>query len=136
MAFTLPKFNLDCGIWHNYLSVDPLPAFPPGTAADEVSECQLYEWSRSTVPMAYYVAEPTDIKPWWFTLQQSIQVRLPPLTDVRDNQCAESADVIECPIGTGRWYIVTQVDDLHKGFPNEYRLAQCVKAWTWPTPIP
>lgn len=136
MAFTLPKFNLTCAVWHDYLLTPPIPATPPSTGASSYSECQLYEWSRATVPAAYYIAPPTDIRPWWFTLQQSIQIRLPKGFDVRDSQNAEGADVIECPAGTGRYYVVTQVDDLHRGFPNEYRLAQCVKAWTWPTPIP
>lgn len=72
---------------------------------------------------------------------------LPLGTDVRDGANASGQDIVECPAGTGRWYQVTAVDDVGKGFSNEYRLAALCKISAfldptkysglfWPTPIP
>jgi len=68
-------------------------------------------------------------------------------TDVRDRSCASGYDVIEVVPGSGRWYYVSMVDDVGKGFANEYRfvgLGKVCDAWDpaefpgefWPTPIP
>lgn len=44
--------------------------------------------------------------------------------------------IVEVPQGTGRYYMVVWVDDVGKGFVNEYRQAQIQKMRPWPIPIP
>lgn len=71
---------------------------------------------------------------------------LPALTDIRDISCSsDGTDWVEVPQGSGRWYSVSTVDDVAKGFPNEYRVASLSKAYQgpllptfplWPSPIP
>ncbi len=62
--------------------------------------------------------------------------------DVRDTLNAGGEDFVECPFGSGRWYVVLFVDDIGKGFPNEHRAAVIQKIGhpvtgdPWPTPIP
>jgi hypothetical protein len=69
------------------------------------------------------------------------QLLLPAGTDIRDWACwdglaMDQPDVVEAPRGTGRYYTVIQVDDVAKGFPNEYRVAFIAKGAYWPIPIP
>lgn len=72
---------------------------------------------------------------------------LPAGTDIRDQCCNGTEDVVEVPAGSGRWYQVIGVDDSGKGFPNEHRIAVLQKIYEtvdpvafpglfWPTPIP
>lgn len=61
---------------------------------------------------------------------------LPALTDIRDYSSTTGSDSVECPVGSGRFYLVDYVDDLGKGFPNEHRFALMEKLIPWPTPIP
>jgi len=72
---------------------------------------------------------------------------LPALTDVRDGSVGQQ-DYVQIPAGSGRWYVVMLVEDVGKGFLNEYRTATIGKVWQgvngglsfpglfWPTPIP
>jgi hypothetical protein len=64
------------------------------------------------------------------------EVLLPSRTDVRDQLTSGGTDVIECPAGTGRYYTVGLVDDVARGFDNEYRLAYVYRAYVWTSPIP
>lgn len=51
---------------------------------------------------------------------------LPKLTDVRPSSGFGQiigSDVAEVPTGSGRFYDVISVDDVARGFPNEYRVA-------------
>lgn len=72
---------------------------------------------------------------------------LPAGTDIRDASCASGWDVVEVPEASGRFYAISAVDDVGKGFVNEYRIATMAKACqafdavlfpgvSWPTPIP
>jgi hypothetical protein len=74
-------------------------------------------------------------------------VLFPHGTDIRDESCTPAADLLEVPTGSGRWYLVAYVDDVGKGFPNEYRMAIVWKVFgddgltffnfpPWPVPIP
>jgi hypothetical protein len=78
--------------------------------------------------------------PSGLTFGGSMQLLLPPLTDIRDNLCLTGSDAVEVPLGSGRWYLVVFVDDFGKGFANEHRGAMIVKppsgAPLWPSPIP
>jgi hypothetical protein len=69
-------------------------------------------------------------------------LRVAALTDIRDPYCTGGVgDYVECPAGSGRWYQVTQVDDVAKSFTNEHRfalLAKCPNKFTgalWGVPI-
>jgi hypothetical protein len=72
---------------------------------------------------------------------------LPALTDVRSAVQGVENDVIEVPAGSGRWYNVAGVDDVGKGFDNEYRIVSLrqishFRDWIplgipyWPIPMP
>jgi len=128
--FTLPNFNLLCNIWHGTVVMGDLPATPLVTAPDiSLKPCQLYaaSWQgTSTTPLS------TSRLDLGFTMM----LRVPAGTDLRDQSNASENDVVEVPAGSGRWYYVMQADDLHKGFPNEYRFGILSKLGTWPTPIP
>jgi len=74
-------------------------------------------------------------------------VLVPAGTDLRDSGCTGLADLVELPATSGRWYYVAYVDDVAKGFANEYRQGILVKVVAggaaplanfvnWPTPIP
>jgi hypothetical protein len=81
----------------------------------------------------------------------SMLLLLPPGTDIQrndDDLPTSTADTVEVPAGTGRYYYVLGVDDSGKGFPNEHRIAR-ITPWTqalidyfgssvplWPTPYP
>jgi len=60
----------------------------------------------------------------------AVQVLLPPHTDVRPALRSNvGGDYIEVPSGSGRFYVVYQVEDVMKGFPTEYRWAGCRQLW-------
>ena len=68
---------------------------------------------------------------------------LPAGTDIRDSTnysfTVDKTDMVEVPAASGRIYVVEWVDDVGKGFPNEFRVAAIAKAsgWgLWPSPIP
>jgi hypothetical protein len=63
---------------------------------------------------------------------------LPKLTDVRGtNGFGGGADIVEVPSLSGRFYQVRAVEDIGKGFDNEYRQALIEQeALAVPFPIP
>ncbi len=61
---------------------------------------------------------------------------LPAGSDIRDYSTSSGDDFAECPSGSGRLYRVKYVDDVARGFPNEYRIAFVIKYVPWPTPNP
>lgn len=131
MSFAVPAFPLVCGIWTGpYLSM----------VFRDSKECNLAMGRRAY--QNYLVAQgPTQV------FGASPSLLLPAGTDVRDASTASGDDMIEVPIDSGRWYQVTCVEDVGKGFDNEYRVATLAKASElinselfpglfWPTPIP
>jgi hypothetical protein len=52
-----------------------------------------------------------------------MELLLPVHTDIRANWNTVVADIVEVPAGSKRFYLCASVDDVGKGFPNEYRLA-------------
>lgn len=127
MAFNPPTFNLTCNVWHG-TSLHPgvLPADITGLA------CALQHAKKNAYDMS--LAELEGL-PLWTMLTYLL---VPAGSDIRDQSTATGSDVIECPAGSGRFYMTTNVDDVAKGYPNEYRIAPLLK-WTvimWPTPIP
>jgi hypothetical protein len=111
MAYRLPAFNLSCGI---YRFPNAFPGIP-----DFVLDGQLYFYSRaswSTMPGFSGI----EIPGWL--------IRFPPRVDVR------VGDTIECEIGSAKIYNVEYVDDCHRGFVNEYRVA-IVNLASFPVPM-
>lgn len=120
--FTLPTFNLTVNIWRH-------AAVPPPGLPAVVSQGNL-AWGRRTAVPSTGGTGSLGVPLMTMTLL------LPPLTDVRGDPTAAAADVVECPAGSGRYYLVYFVDDLGKGFLNEHRGAILGQVLPWPAPIP
>lgn len=117
MAFRIPTFNLTCNIWRG----GSLLSNPP----DATSMCQLRATGKQN---SGYIANAI--------IYALPEILFPAHTDVRDTFNAGGADRFEVPAGSGRFYETAQVDDVAKGFANEYRQAIVGKIGVWPTPIP
>lgn len=109
--YTLPTFNLNAYVWRT--STYPAPP-------DFNYTCQLYLDARN--PMGANA----DDGYFEFFL---VYARFPRLTDIRPG------DFLELPGGSGRTYSVQLVEDAHKGFVNEYRIA-VISIVTQPFPLP
>jgi hypothetical protein len=118
MAFVLPTFNLECNVWH-------APHNPHTLPFDDTFECQLRGPNQTSATV-----NPTP------ELAAGNYLLLPPGVDIRDQYTLNGSDIIECPVGTGRYYQVLNVDDIAKGFTNEHRYAILTKWGQWPVPIP
>lgn len=127
MAFVPPTYNLVCRVWSK--GVNPL-ANPPRNPAQS---CQL-RGPKETLGSALNYLGFTQVN-------VSMYLLLPKGADLRDDQPTSTiGDTVECPSGTGRYYEVFCVDDVAKGFLNEYRVAYMGKATNpaliWPVPYP
>lgn len=100
MPYSLPQFNLYVKLWRD---TDQWPGDPT-----DFFFGQLYLTSRPLLDVT-----PGDPAAWC----PPIYLRLPPLSDIRPQ------DQVEVPADTERLYLVRWVDDVHKGFENEYRVA-------------
>ena len=127
MSFTVPTFNLEANLytgWNLVSDWGPLRA---------TVKCNL-AWGRRFQNYAqngnFEAGVPT------------MSLLLPAGTDIRDgSQVGGLADGVECPAGSGRWYGVVGVDDVGRGFLNEFRVALLIKSpgphlEPWPVPIP
>jgi hypothetical protein len=134
MSFRLPAFNLEVDIYRTVNGSYTLANFYGTPDITEIAQLNVH-WGGSM----------GDIRDGYFV---GVEVKLPALTDVRPPYLLEGdylGDYIDVPAGSGRMYLVKQVDDVAKGFTNEYRSVLCIPApWsdadethhTWPTPIP
>jgi len=132
MAFTIPTFNLTCNIFDGGV----IPPLPPVRLT---SPCNL-SVGRS-VRLGSAIG-------FFNTAYGAMVLLVPALTDIRDAQSNSGplGDLVEVPAGSGRVYYVSYVDDVGKGFPNEFRFALLAKAveanggefagFLWPRPIP
>ena len=112
MAFRVPTFNLSVNLYRGV----PVMGTPTLTCAANLSPGRrtlLTAPIMGTVPTFVNAADWGDV----------MELLLPKLTDIRGFQNAGLSDVVECPATTFRYYAVLWVDDVGKGFPNEYRLA-------------
>jgi len=119
MAYRLPVFNLSCNI----------ASFGLWPVVRVVSPCNLAYGRRVNVASTggtTFIGIPLV----------TMTLLLPPRTDVRGPLSATSADLVEVPAGTGRFYTVAFVDDIGRGFTNEHRCAvleqQAPTATPWP----
>jgi len=135
MAFTVPVFPLLCDIWTG-------PWLTRSLRHSGVA-CNLAWGKRGNIGLGSgYIVEDA-------THQIPMVLLLPKLTDIWDGSglFGAVADLVECPAGSGRWYGVSNVDDIGKGFANEHRAAVLMKMYeaidptrlaglAWPQPIP
>ena len=122
MPYAIPTFNLLC----NIVGINAFPG--PWRIANQ--PCALTYGRRSNTLTA-----PGANGNYGGGLNMALQ--LPALTDIRSFQDSIAYDVVECPAGSGRPYIVIGVDDIGKGYPNEHRtgiLWAPTGSWTAPYP--
>jgi len=132
MAFAVPEFNLTCAIYTGPFDTKGLHRL--------ISPCNLAMGKR----IQHYFHDPNQPG---FGLGVA-NLLLPAGTDIRDiSQNIASPDIVEVPTSSGRWYVVDTVDDVGKGFSNEYRFAALSKLSSnygvaattglfWPIPMP
>lgn len=132
MAFSPPNYNLPVGIF-----TGPWPVLLPRSTP--MGNLRMGRGGIGVISTQSFNEE-------YFANQP--QLLLPAGTDIRDLSCGLDADLVEVPLGTGRWYIVMGVDDIGKGFANESRCATIGKVYEgldgpgsyaglfWPIPIP
>lgn len=126
MAFRVPVFNISVNIWNN-------PAIPPGPASLTLL-AQLRQPKAQAGVLYPDITGSGVLIPAW-------ELLIPVGTDIRDEWSSgiASYDVVEAPAGTGRFYTVALVDDVARGFTNQYRLAYLMKTVLygfWGPPIP
>jgi hypothetical protein len=114
MAFILPTFPLECDVWHAY---DPAVSFYAAPDVIKV-KCNLSPGRRVMTGYAHLV--PVND---YFVFP--MEVLFQPGEDIRSFNNAVIPDLIELPFGTGRFYIISYVDDIAKGFANEHRFCIC-----------
>lgn len=128
--YTPPSFNLVGNIWTAYQALTgtapyAAPAIPPNV----VSPCQLYISPKNTGTVGEYWYATMAGTSHWTDHGPGTSIRWPAGTDVRmwlpNMGVARLYDVAEVPAGSGRFYIVYFVDDVHKGMTNEYRVSYC-----------
>lgn len=113
MAFRVPTFNLQVSIWRTV-------TMPPVGPAAVLTQGNLSPGRRTMM----------------LTGNAMTELLLPPGTDVRAAQNSGVSDTAEVPRGSGRFYKVMGVEDVAKGFANEYRLAYLLPGPIWPVPYP
>lgn len=116
-----PVFNLLCNVWYNQGAV--IPVMPAKTIANLGCQLRTGELiSRNLLGISTIV-----------------YLAVPKLTDLAGNPFRPGigiGDLIECPAGSLRYYRLDWVDDVGKGFVNEYRVAAMTKMLPWPFPTP
>jgi len=135
MAFVIPAFNLTVDIFDRA----PYPWVTP-----RISVMGNLAFSRRGASTSVFWPDNE-----WGVLPYLL---VPAGTDIRDNSSygalSPNADAVEVPAGSGRFYLVTSVEDIGKGFPNEHRCAIITKVYEdidgtgtfpgllWPRPMP
>lgn len=114
MAYRLPTFNVRAYVWRGPQTIPPV-----GSPA-------LYPFGNLTPGRRVTLLTPSGT-PVMYLL-------LPMGTDIRSDVMGGSADVVEVPAGTGRYYDVLWVDNVATGFSNEHVLAVLAQKPTWSPP--
>jgi hypothetical protein len=141
MPFRIPTFILDVNIWRRTVAVTATPSIS--------TNGNLVLGSRSATTPRDFETSTQHVT--------AMHLLLPALTDIRPYNLYQGdwlEDVVEVPAGSGRYYYVTDVDDVAKGFGNEYRHATITQVTyatindantlpfqnnqppIWPAPIP
>lgn len=113
-----PSWPITCNIWFGTQLVVP-PVGAPNLAA---VPCQI---------------APGELN-WSSAIGTATFIKLPALTDVHWIRPMPAAgyDLIEAPAGSGEWYNVNYVQDIAKGFVNEYRVAAVLQIPPYTIPKP
>lgn len=122
MPFRVPEFNLLCNVWRS------APAIPPVGAPDIADlACQL-TWDRTGDTILFWQFGPARFL-------HLMKLKVPQASDVRGDLADTGSDLVEVPSGTGRFYRVRVVDDVARGFANEFR--QClIEQMGYTAPLP
>lgn len=129
MGYQLPVFNLTCNIW---TGIPPTPdvSLPAGPPRLALVPCALVYGRRVNV------ASTGGTGSAGIPLQ-CMNLLLNALADIRGPQDDTCNDLVECPAASGRFYWVSFVDDIGKGYANEHRTAgllAIVGGWGAPYP--
>ena len=108
MAFVLPTFNLSVSVWR-VLGVGGTYASPDLSVMANLSP------GKRVMFQGLMIGPNEPIAP--------MELLLPAFTDIRSRWNNVERDLVEAPSGSNRFYEVTQVDDIGKGFANEHRIA-------------
>lgn len=119
-VYHIPRFPLQVALWHD------IPA-PPVGSPDLVFNGQLRWLNRGALTIVSF-GIPGDF------LTRALYV--PKGTDIRPSISALRPDQVEVPRGSRRFYAVADVDDIAKGFPNEFRCAVLIQNVVPPVPLP
>lgn len=113
MPYQVPDFNLDAAFWIS-------PANPNSDPADFPSvPAQLYRNSRHADVPQVYIRIPASFA----------NIPFP-----RDSTSAGTNPIVECPVGSGAFYLVGRGLWMHRGFPNEYIAVFASPIWNDGTP--
>ncbi len=135
MAFRPPTFNLNCNLWRK-----------PNVVTNPPDRQFMVNLSLGRRVMGIPLAQ-TNALAGRILVSEAL---CPALTDIVGVVSNVVLDCVEIPAGTGRFYAVAAVDDVGKGFPNEYRFALLLHmdtsvqtltanpwaATVWPIPYP
>ena len=115
MAYRVPEFNITCNI---YTGPFPVIGDPPGKAPRLSGQvCQLTYGRRVNFGGSATAGGGG-------TTTAAMSLLLPKRTDIRGPQDSSTiSDFVEVPAGSRRWYGVFFVDEVGRGFANEYRIA-------------
>lgn len=122
MAFKTPTMNLAVNIWHGN-------TIPPTGPPDVVTVGNLRPLYTGNVVVQMLAA----------SVRYCSTLALPKGTDVRPRGGLTDGfhvqDKLEVPAGSGRYYACEEVEDVGRGFPNEYR-GTIIRQVLAPIPIP
>lgn len=107
--FVVPQMPLHVSVWH----------FAGGTGKYALPDVKTFgNLSPGKRVMIGGINTSTTIM-----ISHEMELLVPKLTDIQcDWNLSGQTDTIECPAGSHRFYRVDNVDDVAKGFANEYRI--------------
>lgn len=130
-VYTAPNFNLLANVWSSELNslTGRWTYLPPTRAADFQVQAQLYIQQR--VALSSYAIPFASGVNVASSIGARIDLRVPAGTFIRypvPNQLDGSSnfDLVEIPAGSGLFYFIVFVIDVHTGFPNQYRMAELI----------
>jgi hypothetical protein len=126
MGYHSPTFNLTANVWHVLGPIIIPPIAPPSLTT--VCQLRMYKTAFEVVGFG-------------FTTGAVVALLVPKGTDLRPELGflvgLSAPDLVECPAGSGRYYRVRAVEDVAKGFGNEYRQALLIQVqYVGTPPIP